>query len=489
MKTLRLALAFGALLTAAPALAQVGRPDLAGGTSRRTIWDIDLATHAREIPRTDYVDLACGTNGGPPSTLLEDFGQFARCPAEKGTGLSEVYFRYDDELEYESLATAVGNDLFHFEGTTEFQIPVIASLLFDEHGFVAGLRLVTDPRTDSEIRERGNNLFGVLQTRFGETDWTCADLPPAAGESPYRGTYTKQRCQKRDAAAGVVRILEKHFYRKAGQATIDRATGLATEGQFVSMSRYEAFLAEPVPNAEQRLASLVVPGPTAVEQLAARIRSCAGCDLRAANLKRADLRGANLAGANLAGANLHAANLAGADLTGADLAGANLNKVDLRRAKLAGAVMTEVMVFGGRLDGADVSRADLSGALAGRLQMIRGNAAGLKAAGIDLHDARLTDSDFSAADVSNSYLQNAVLTRSNLTGADFSDSLATKVTLTNANLTRASFANADLTGANLRAADMTGADFSQADLTGGQLAETVRTGARFEGARLPPGYP
>src|SRR5437016_5173343 len=107
-------------LAVGPALAQIGAPDLAGGTSRRTMWDLAFAEQAREIPTADYVDLACGTNGGPPSTLLDGFGQYAKCPPETGNGLHEVYFRYDDELEYESLATAVGNDLFHFEGTTEF---------------------------------------------------------------------------------------------------------------------------------------------------------------------------------------------------------------------------------------------------------------------------------------------------------------------------------------------------------------------------------
>src|SRR5206468_1440153 len=124
---------------------------------------------------------------------------------------------------------------------TEFQIPVIVSALFDDNGFIGALRMLTDPRTSNDIRERGNNLFGVLQTRFGEEGWQCVDLPPAEGESPYRGTYTKQHCEKADASAGVRRTLERHYYRKAGQTTLDRVTGQATQGQFVSLTRYEAF--------------------------------------------------------------------------------------------------------------------------------------------------------------------------------------------------------------------------------------------------------
>ena len=75
------AVVLGAIIVIAagvPVVAQVGTPDLAGGTSRRTIWDLRLGEHAREIPRADYVDLACGTNGGPPSIPLDDFGQIGR---------------------------------------------------------------------------------------------------------------------------------------------------------------------------------------------------------------------------------------------------------------------------------------------------------------------------------------------------------------------------------------------------------------------------
>jgi hypothetical protein len=77
-----------------------------GGTEAYvfSIWDLTLGDHAREMDFANYADFACGTNGGPPSTELEGWIDFAICPAEPGSGLHEIYFRYDDTLEYWALA-------------------------------------------------------------------------------------------------------------------------------------------------------------------------------------------------------------------------------------------------------------------------------------------------------------------------------------------------------------------------------------------------
>ncbi len=68
--------------------------------------------------------------------------------------------------------------------------------------------------------------------------------------------------------------------------------------------------------------------PTEVKQLL-ETRSCAGCDLRNANLKQQNLEGVNLEGANLQGANLEGAKLGNANLKRVNLTGANLNRADL----------------------------------------------------------------------------------------------------------------------------------------------------------------
>src|ERR1700681_4814672 len=64
------------------------------------IWDIKLGTPVAALPLEQFVDPACGNNGGPPSRVLASFKDFALCPVDKATGLHEVWFRYEDELEY-----------------------------------------------------------------------------------------------------------------------------------------------------------------------------------------------------------------------------------------------------------------------------------------------------------------------------------------------------------------------------------------------------
>src|SRR5882757_2323618 len=69
---------------------------------RTDIWDLKLGTPAKDLPEEAFIDFACGTMGGPPSLLIGGFVDFARCAPEK-SGLHEVEFRYDDELEYRFL--------------------------------------------------------------------------------------------------------------------------------------------------------------------------------------------------------------------------------------------------------------------------------------------------------------------------------------------------------------------------------------------------
>src|SRR5687768_14994593 len=71
--------------------------------NRARIYDLVLGTPVSEIP-SRYLDPHCGTNGGPPSTRLASWADFAICPAEPGTGLHEVWFSEDDEAEYVALA-------------------------------------------------------------------------------------------------------------------------------------------------------------------------------------------------------------------------------------------------------------------------------------------------------------------------------------------------------------------------------------------------
>ena len=64
------------------ALAAITMPWSAGAAQdepeRANIWDIYVGMPVSEVPWRDFIDISCGTNGGPPSLPLAGFGDFAR---------------------------------------------------------------------------------------------------------------------------------------------------------------------------------------------------------------------------------------------------------------------------------------------------------------------------------------------------------------------------------------------------------------------------
>ena len=458
------------------------------GLSAPTVWDLALGAHATELPRDQFIHHACGTNGGPPSLPIGGWTEYQRCPRDEASGFYEVYFEYDDELEHIAKARSADAQARIYEGTTAYGQPVIVSALFDDDGFLRGMRMVSDPRASVEVRDRGSALTAYLAVRYGDDQWDCSDLQRGDGENEYRSVYTKRRCTQADAAGGFDLAMETHNYRKAGQTAIDPVTRRPTVGQFENTTRFEAVLSHEIANRAARLAAVAPPAPTAVEVLAERASRCAGCDFRGANLKRADLRNADLSGADLAGANLHGAVLAGANLAGANLTGANLNTADLKRANLSDAILVEAMLHESDLNGADLTRADLTGVLAQRAQLIGATVRDATVVEADLREARLNDVDFSGADLTGSWLMSVQLARANLAGAILAGAVFWEAGLVEVNLAGADAREADLYGANLRGADLRGADFSGARLTYANLADTRIEGAVFTGAQLPVGF-
>src|SRR5215471_14394870 len=67
------------------------------------IWSLKLGAPASALPGKDFIDYACGSDGGPPQQPLAGWSDYGKCPPEP-SGLREVYFRYDDELEYRARA-------------------------------------------------------------------------------------------------------------------------------------------------------------------------------------------------------------------------------------------------------------------------------------------------------------------------------------------------------------------------------------------------
>ena len=456
-------------------------------TNAGTIWALRVGAHARQLPKDEFTDFACGTMGGPPSLPIDDWTQYAKCRPEPATGYHEVYFRYDDEPEFLARARNLDNQIAVYQYTSAYDVPIIVSALFDDDGFMVGFRIVSDPRVETNLRENGSNLAGSLKARYGEEKFVCVNLPRLEGEIEFQGVYVKTRCRQTGAADGLDLFLEAHQFRKPGQMAVNPLAG-PTVGEFESTTYFEAILSGGIPDGAKRLASLPEPRPTVKDLLIQRAHDCPGCDLRGANLKRANLSGANLAGADLSGANLHGATLTGANLSGANLTEANINRADLRRAKLPTAVLAGAMLYESRFDGADLSGANLNAALAGKIQLIRANLSHTTMILADLRNGRLNDANFLAADLSGSFLNDAQLTRSILTGAKLIQASMWRASLIGADLSQVDARGADLFGANLRDADLTAADFSYSRMTSANLSSAKTDGAKFSGAQLPAGF-
>lgn len=209
---------------------------------RASIWDVKVGMAVDDLPGQDFIEIACGTNGGPPSLPLDSFEDFMKCKPED-TGLREVTFRYDDELEYWALANEYTTWIEFYAGTNVLDHPVILSVLISEDAVVRGVRIITDPRADPRARQAAVRLKKQLEGRFGDGPWTCRDAPPAEGEKPARGLFIKERCEKiQETGHGPVKVLlSADWYHKPGQQLFDPHTGAQQPGYFESATRVEIY--------------------------------------------------------------------------------------------------------------------------------------------------------------------------------------------------------------------------------------------------------
>ena len=168
------------------------------------------------------------------STAWKDF---RRCRPEP-SGLREVYFRYDDELEYWAKANNLAPQMEQYIGTKTYGFPITVSALFGEDGIVRGLRVVTDPRDATGDRDEAYLLRNFLNARFGREDWQCEDLPAEPGETPVAGVFIKQNCKK-EIDASTRATLATRYLRKPGQSQYDPHSGKETINQFDSNVRFE----------------------------------------------------------------------------------------------------------------------------------------------------------------------------------------------------------------------------------------------------------
>jgi len=214
--------------------ASTARADYA--PKRADVWSLKLGTPAAALPRDAFIDYACGSNGGPPQQPLSGWSYYGKCPPETN-GLREVYFRYDDELEYWAKAHRARTLLAQYGGTKVLDFPVILSGLFAAGGTLAGLRVVTDPRVGPQERKQAYTLSNFFKARYGSDGWDCHDTPPAPGETPVGTLYINQRCTKL-VKDDMRALLQTRFLRMSGQAEFS-GSGKLTVGEFESSTRLE----------------------------------------------------------------------------------------------------------------------------------------------------------------------------------------------------------------------------------------------------------
>jgi hypothetical protein len=202
------------------------------------IWDIKLGIPVSELPLKDFVDPACGTNGGPPARVLKGFEEFALCPVEKSTGLHEVWFRYDDEMEYVARARRSGVLIRQYQANSLAGQPIITSFLIDNAGLVQGYRIVNDPRVDANTRIDAFNIADLFKGIAG-MGIPCTDLPPEEGERPINDVFVKEICELKTGDS-VTRVESRRYY-KPGQYAVDPNENRVMENQFESSARLEVY--------------------------------------------------------------------------------------------------------------------------------------------------------------------------------------------------------------------------------------------------------
>ena len=213
--------------------------------SRARIFDVELGAPISELPQEEFVDPACGTNGGPPAVPLAGFEEFDRCPVEKATGLREIWFIYDDEWEYIARAERDEITIKRYSANSFFRQPIITSLMIDEAGRVQGYRVITDPRAPPDVRIDGFMLSGPFKGMFSDAPWVCTNFPRGERQQRIEGIFINTACELRSEAR-IVKMEAHHFFKPGQDLQANQRVG---EGEFESSTRLEVYSAEAVRDA------------------------------------------------------------------------------------------------------------------------------------------------------------------------------------------------------------------------------------------------
>lgn len=229
-----------ALAAASAAFLMCGGAALGQGlaiTPTYDIWQATPGTPVSELPDQSVGEIACGTNGGPPSVALRSFEEFETCAPEPN-GLHEVYFTYDDEVDY--VARAMESEYRVLQGgTSVYAHPVVVSILIDDDGIVQGIRIVTDDRVPLRDRRQAATLGRNFKGHFSTFSLECIELPPKPGENPLGNVFLHEVCTGTSPDGSQRVRFESTFLRKRGQEGLNPETQQPNQGYFESKTRME----------------------------------------------------------------------------------------------------------------------------------------------------------------------------------------------------------------------------------------------------------
>jgi hypothetical protein len=231
VQALLLVAGLGCLPGAALALDVGIEPDFA-------IWDVPIGQPVSDIADNVAAIIACGTNGGPISIELKSFRDWAQCTPE-ATGLRELAFTYDDEMDYIARAMELEYRALS-SGTSVYAHPVILSILVDDKGVVQGIRVVTDDRASDRDRRVAVVLSKNFEGRYSGWNLNCQDIPMRDGEQKVGSDFIHRLCTGTNPDGKNQRLLiEASYLRKKGQEGLSRETQQVNTGYYESKTRLE----------------------------------------------------------------------------------------------------------------------------------------------------------------------------------------------------------------------------------------------------------
>jgi hypothetical protein len=165
--------------------------------ARNDLRDIRIGMAIADLPAAGYVNFTCL---GDHRRAIAAWSDWASCPADND-GLHAIGFDYDPSTSR--------------EGTLVAGHPAILTLLVDDDGVVAGLRIETDPTARLYIRKKAFLLGIQVKSRYGSDGWTCRQSRPSNGEQPVGSIYIREDCLKTVQGRSIT--VERRLFRRPDQ--------------------------------------------------------------------------------------------------------------------------------------------------------------------------------------------------------------------------------------------------------------------------------